>query len=117
MTPGDDRAPGADTPEAIEARMRATRAALGADLDRAAHALRERTRHWPLWLVGSVAAAGLALGLARGRPPAAAQAPASVAPRAATGPALVALAGWAMRVAPLVRGVLRQFRQARDGRG
>jgi hypothetical protein len=90
-----------DTPEAMEARMRATRAAIRGHVAAAAVQARERTRGWPLWLIGSAAVAGLAIGLAgRSRPapaPVRATASASSAARAAF------IAGWAMRLAPLAR--------------
>jgi hypothetical protein len=94
-----------DTPEALEARMRATRARMRAHLVIARHAAVERTRSWPFWLVGAVAAAGLAIGLS-GR---ASRAPARTVAKAAPPVTLAALAGWALRVAPYARGFLHRL--------
>ena len=108
MTDVDLQVP--DTPEAIESRMRATRSSLRAHADLAAHGFAERTRRWPMWLAGSAALAGLALGLGRGSrgTPAA---PARATPSAkAAGLSFAALAGWALRIAPLVRNVLHHLR-------
>jgi len=106
----DTELPMPDTPEALESRMRATRNALRAHVDLAAHGFAERTRPWPLWLVGSAALAGLAIGLARG--PRGTQAAPAGTPRAskAAGLSVIALAGWAVRVAPLVSNVLHRLR-------
>jgi len=109
MNDGDLTMP--DTPEAIESRMRATRAALRAHVDLATQGFAERTRAWPSWLVGSAALAGLALGLARGaRRTAATPMRDASSTKKAAGLGLAALAGWAWRVAPLVRNVLRHLR-------
>lgn len=99
-----------DTPEALETRMRATRNAMRARLALASHGLAQRTRQWPLWLLGSVALAGLGLGLARS---ASRAAPVAARRAAAAPPASARLAtilGLGLRFAPLARRLLHAVR-------